>query len=540
MLDGRATTFAYDAGGQVVRYDAASGDDVFVEWDGRGGLPARITVGASKTDPAPTARDAFRYGPSGERYLRRTAWRETVDGAERTRSAEILRAGATERVAGDAFAAHPWVEKTRIGPVLAVRTSATSTPAFEYVHADHLGSPAAVTDAAGAELLALAHDPYGARRRADWTARLPAAEARALAAGQDAGRTRAGFTGHETLDRTGFVHMNGRLYDPRLGRFLSPDPVVSEPWSGQGWNPYSYVGNSPMSRTDPTGYCYHQSMPCAGQGGGLPGGGGGGFTPWAATLWTQGLSFHLPFSISVQWGQRVSVSVGGLSLGVDDSDDDGGSFEDAVTFSDGWIVTLQVGPPDVVWTLSPTTLSPGNQESGPADAPLGKLVDMLRRWLNRHFERKYKELRDNCERIHGAGGCDGTSVKEVAEVFSDATVMLGAGVAGGPLVRNAAGLPRALRAPAEVRVVIGRTKDLQNLPSNERSLLGRLPNQYNDKLNWRQNSGVLRQEMRRNRPIRDASPGDKRGVFLNAERQLLRERGWKFDTTTNLWMPPGS
>ena len=355
-LGGRATTFAYDADGQVVRQDAASGDDAFIEWDGRGGLPKRITVGASGTDPSPTARDEFRYGPAGERHHRRTTWRETADGASRTRTAEVYRVGATERVVGDAEAAHPWVEKTRVGPALAVRTSATSTDAaFEYVHADHLGSPATVTNAAGAELLALAHDPYGTRRKADWTAQLPAAEARTLAAGQDAGRTRSGFTGHETLDRSGFVHMNGRLYDPRVGRFMSPDPVVSRPWSGQGWNPYSYVQNSPLSFTDPTGYIMEGGCIVDPSGGGAAAGALGGFTSVAATLWTRGLSFRIPIYFTVQW-RSVSFSVGG-SLGATGSGDDDGSFENSISVSHGPTVTVGFGPVTRVWTLSRTTVS---------------------------------------------------------------------------------------------------------------------------------------------------------------------------------------
>ena len=47
--------------------------------------------------------------------------------------------------------------------------------------------------------------------------------------------------------------MGGRVYDPRLGRFLSPDPIIGNPGSSQSWNLYSYAGNSPMSFTDPTG-----------------------------------------------------------------------------------------------------------------------------------------------------------------------------------------------------------------------------------------------------------------------------------------------
>ena len=50
--------------------------------------------------------------------------------------------------------------------------------------------------------------------------------------------------------------MNGRLYDPVLGRFLSPDPIVQFPGYSQSWNRYSYVFNSPASFTDPSGfYC---------------------------------------------------------------------------------------------------------------------------------------------------------------------------------------------------------------------------------------------------------------------------------------------
>ncbi|MBL8483158.1 MAG: RHS repeat protein [Rhodocyclaceae bacterium] len=86
--------------------------------------------------------------------------------------------------------------------------------------------------------------------------------------------------------------------------------------------------------------------------------------------------------------------------------------------------------------------------------------------------------------------------------------------------------------------VIGRVRDLQKLGPDEQSLLERLPNRGNPRANWRQNAGVLRKEMRRGRAIRDASPGDTAGQFLNAERNLLMDRGWTFDPQTNFWMPP--
>lgn len=88
------------------------------------------------------------------------------------------------------------------------------------------------------------------------------------------------------------------------------------------------------------------------------------------------------------------------------------------------------------------------------------------------------------------------------------------------------------------KTVIGRVKDLQKLGPGERHLLDRLPDLGNPKANWKQNSGVLRQEMNRGRPIRDASPGDTGGQFLNAERNLLQDRGWTYDSNTSHWNPP--
>jgi hypothetical protein len=48
--------------------------------------------------------------------------------------------------------------------------------------------------------------------------------------------------------------MNGRVYDPTLGRFLSADPHIQSPYSSQSYNRYSYVSNNPLKYTDPSGY----------------------------------------------------------------------------------------------------------------------------------------------------------------------------------------------------------------------------------------------------------------------------------------------
>ena len=74
------------------------------------------------------------------------------------------------------------------------------------MHRDHLGSVEAVTE----ELVVLGHDSHGQRRATDWTAQLTPSEIEALRTDHGE-RVSRGFTGTSTLDRTGLMHMNGRV-----------------------------------------------------------------------------------------------------------------------------------------------------------------------------------------------------------------------------------------------------------------------------------------------------------------------------------------
>ncbi|MEQ8860347.1 MAG: RHS repeat-associated core domain-containing protein, partial [Pseudomonadales bacterium] len=91
------------------------------------------------------------------------------------------------------------------------------------------------------------------RREKTWVSDITAASTTALLASEDELSPR-GFTDHEMLNRTGFVHMNGRVYDPRIGRFVSADPIVQFPGFSQSYNRYSYTLNSPLSLVDPSGF----------------------------------------------------------------------------------------------------------------------------------------------------------------------------------------------------------------------------------------------------------------------------------------------
>ncbi len=267
IIGGAKHAFAHDASGHIEAYACADPDDTdevdpcaevdgtFIGWNARG-LAEKVTVGDSADDATPTARDSFHYGPDGARHFKKSEWSVPSGNATTMKTSRKYYAGAYEKtvtVGGET------VERTRIGDsVVHVRTTpagmmATATSVFEYAHRDHLGSVESVTDASGNELVVLGHDPYGERRKPDWTGRLTEAEIEALL-GAHGERISRGFTRHEHLDRTGLVHMNGRMYDPRLGRFLSPDPIVGDPTTSRSWNLYSYVRNNPLSYVDPTGH----------------------------------------------------------------------------------------------------------------------------------------------------------------------------------------------------------------------------------------------------------------------------------------------
>ena len=55
------------------------------------------------------------------------------------------------------------------------------------------------------------------------------------------------------LDDFGLINMTGRVYDPALGRFLSPDNPMQNPYNLQNYNRYSYCVNNPLIYTDPSG-----------------------------------------------------------------------------------------------------------------------------------------------------------------------------------------------------------------------------------------------------------------------------------------------
>jgi RHS repeat-associated protein len=112
-----------------------------------------------------------------------------------------------------------------------------------YVHVDHLGSTDVLTDAAGTVVERQSYEAFGGRRNPKWSKPFVPAKS----------KTTLSFTGHEADTELGLINMKGRMYDPELGRFLTPDPIIGNVLDGQRLNAYSYVLNNPLAFVDPTG-----------------------------------------------------------------------------------------------------------------------------------------------------------------------------------------------------------------------------------------------------------------------------------------------
>jgi RHS repeat-associated protein len=106
-----------------------------------------------------------------------------------------------------------------------------------FYHSDHLGSTTAITDATGRVLQLLEYDPWGQVVK-------------------DIGDNYAHYryTGQEYDPEIGLYNYKARLYAAGIGRFISADPIVSDPANPQALNRYAYVLNNPMNLIDPSGH----------------------------------------------------------------------------------------------------------------------------------------------------------------------------------------------------------------------------------------------------------------------------------------------
>lgn len=216
--------FYYDAAGNQTLYDrSGTASDRTISYNAAS-QAIEVRVGDVA---APSLRVRFWYGPDGQRYK------------QQDQSGKVtLYVGGVEVVKqGTATTFRRYVAGVQL------QTVSGSTVSTKYLFHDQLGSIARIANPDGTAAEGGDYSEFGERR--SYTD--PTASGGAMAA------TPRGYTGHEMLDGVGLVHMNARLYDPIVGRFVQPDPLIQSPGNAQSWNAYTYVLNNPHKYTDPTG-----------------------------------------------------------------------------------------------------------------------------------------------------------------------------------------------------------------------------------------------------------------------------------------------
>lgn len=180
------------------------------------------------------SRSSMYYGgQQADKYLRPLRKHYSSDGSMEIK--QNITNGTVEfitYIGGDAYSA----------PV--ILKSDGTTPQYMYLHRDYLGSILAITNQSGNIIEKRSFDAWGN------IAKIQDVVGNTLTALTVIDR---GYTGHEHLQGVNLIHMNGRLYDPVVHRFLQPDNYVSDPQNTQAFNRYSYVLNNPLKFSDASG-----------------------------------------------------------------------------------------------------------------------------------------------------------------------------------------------------------------------------------------------------------------------------------------------
>lgn len=225
--------FEYDANGNQI-----SGNDRTIQYSAFN-KPTRIVKSGRTTD--------MWYGPERQMFKQ---LEQTDQGLESTLYVgglfeQIKRPGGGTinrhhiSVAGNAIA----VVDTSPGSLAVKKES--------YLHKNHQSSVLAITDASGQLTERRYYDAFGDIKSYIGKNGKYLASVLAYTAATD-----MSFTGHRWLTTAAVIHMKGRVYDPKIGRFLSADPHIQSPLNTQSLNRYSYVLNNPLSLTDPSGYFF--------------------------------------------------------------------------------------------------------------------------------------------------------------------------------------------------------------------------------------------------------------------------------------------
>ena len=367
-----------------------------------------------------------------------------------------------------------------------------------YQHTDHLGSIVAkskqtINNINNIEWLA--NNAWGERLKENWDGALE--DSSYIPKGSS-----RGFTDHEHLDGVGLIHMNGRVYDPTLARFMSPDPFVQAPYNTQSYNRYSYVFNNPLSFTDPSGYCTEDYEGICEEVRVVA------LRDSIDTSWSMsGLGWTYYDDFAFNWDNYNSWAVSDLM-----------TMNNFIPFDDldlavPFLNDFQSGLSN--YTHNPLARSRFRDNAGDFWASLDNAKSF--NYIG------FASLRTSIQGVSSAL----SSSKQALQYSSKVSVPKG--TEGGLNLFK-------WKAPTS----------LKETGWKEGDHFLNLPNKGNAKANLKQNSSRLREEMRKGNPIYDSHIDPKTGKqittdgFLNAERNLLQNQGWRYDSATRAYHPPSN
>ncbi|MDO6708297.1 RHS repeat-associated core domain-containing protein, partial [Photobacterium sp. 1_MG-2023] len=230
--------YQYDSAGNMIRAAAGSTStpERVIEWSAFN-KPVTITRNGQTVE--------FVYDANHNRYLKKTS-----DGKQTVYFGNVYER-ITDTNTGQVQHQHYIYAD---GKLIALNTqfknaeNKLENKQIRYLHYDALNSVDMITDGYGYIVERRSFDVWGRMRSVQW--RDNHHQHSVL---QDA-MTNKGYTGHEHIEEVGLIHMNGRVYDQELGRFLSADPLIQSPYVTGSFNRYTYTWNNPLKYIDPTGF----------------------------------------------------------------------------------------------------------------------------------------------------------------------------------------------------------------------------------------------------------------------------------------------
>ncbi|OEE67892.1 hypothetical protein A1OO_19335 [Enterovibrio norvegicus FF-33] len=232
-------TYQYDDVGNMVSAKAVAGTDNAMEreleWNAFN-KPTKITRNGKTVE--------FKYYANHSRYLKTNS-----DGVETfyfDKTYERVKDTTTGEVQHKHFVYAD-------GKLIALNTQTRDSEdklkdkQVRYLHYDALQSVDMITDGYGVVVERRSYNVWGKQRKVIW-------QEDSTTSVQLKIITNRGYTGHEQIEEVGLTHMNGRVYDEEVGRFISADPIVQAPFVTNSFNRYAYVWNNPLKYRDPSGF----------------------------------------------------------------------------------------------------------------------------------------------------------------------------------------------------------------------------------------------------------------------------------------------